>query len=298
MFSKFLEKILKETYPERNFQVEKIGKRSWVIDNSSLDSVVYSLEDTFSYDLVYYLNNCTGYTARYGFSPNIGPVAIIGIQNPNFKFSYFGDIWEYGKFSPSIENEFFEYSDEDAEKISNYTVFGVEGISELKEFWKFDKICHIYDTRYRVKRETKMKIANMEAMLDGKYSYHEAKKMINHLDFRLNGHTITFAKVDESYNVGIIGLGAYHRGFIKGFKDVWSYGSEEPAVQTIRFLSNEEAFFIKDFKVYFYDYLLPSRFEKKYPIALLDRTYDSRFDFYDTPDGKDYRLTERVELFK
>lgn len=84
---------------------------------------------------------------------------------------------------------------------------------------------------------------------------------------------------------------------VRGFRDVWEYGAEEPETQTISFLTKEEASKIKDFTLYVYKYASSGKGRDKYQIERYDRTLDKRFKFQ-LPDGNDYRLIEHTELFK
>lgn len=83
----------------------------------------------------------------------------------------------------------------------------------------------------------------------------------------------------------------------KGFRDVWEYGAEELEIQTIKFLKKEEARKIKDFTLYVYEYTASAVSKYINKIEKFDRTLDKRFNFK-LPDGSDYRLIERKELFK
>ena len=75
------------------------------------------------------------------------------------------------------------------------------------------------------------------------------------------------------------------------------YGAEEPEVQTISFLTDDEACKIKDFILYVYNYSSSGIGREKYQVEKYDRTLDKRFNFK-LPDGRDYRLIEHIELFK
>ena len=76
---------------------------------------------------------------------------------------------------------------------------------------------------------------------------------------------------------------------VRGFREVWEYGAEEPETQTINFLTKEEASKIEDFTLYVYKYASSGNGRDKYQIERYDKTLDKRFKFQ-LPDGSDYRL--------
>lgn len=84
---------------------------------------------------------------------------------------------------------------------------------------------------------------------------------------------------------------------VRGFRDVWEYGTEEPKTQKISFLTKKEASKIKDFSLYVYNYSSSGIGRDKYQIEKYDRTLDKRFKFQ-LPNGTDYRLIEHEELFR
>lgn len=297
LWTKLLEKLVQKVYPDRNFSVQKIGKRNFIVAHDIFSSS-FSLQGTYTYEEVIKLNELTTYSARFGYNSEFGPVALIGIPNREIEFAFFKDVWAYGYFSPEKEYDFEKYSDEEAKRIGNYTVFGMSKIKELAHLVKFNKISNSYDSRHKIKREESYRVFNMEFMLDGKYTYQSAKALVSHDDFRMNGNSITFATVGKNMHVGMIGVWPSQIDMVAGFRDVWEYGCSEPEVQNITFLTDEEAKKIDDFVLYGYDCIFPSKFEKKYPIVRIDRTFSPCFDFYDTPDGKDFRLTKRTELLR
>ena len=81
---------------------------------------------------------------------------------------------------------------------------------------------------------------------------------------------------------------------VRGFRDVWEYGADQPKVKQIRFLKKEEAMGINDFTLYVYKYASSGKGRDKYQIERYDRTLDKRFKFQ-LPDGNDYRLIEHEE---
>ena len=122
------------------------------------------------------------------------------------------------------------------------------------------------------------------------YSYKEAKILSTGTLKEKDGysgeeHPIVFAVVGSGMPIGIINMWPSEVDLVRGFRDVWEYGAEEPEIQTIKFLNKEEASKIKDFILYVYNY------------SSYDRTLDKRFKFQ-LPDGGDYRLIEHTELFK
>lgn len=261
-----------------------------------INNLAYMLHGQYTYNDVELISERSDCNAIYGFSLQKGPVAFLGLPKRDFEFLFFKDVWEYGKNCPYEEYNFERYRDEDARRISNYTVYGVSGIEKIREFVKFEKINIFNDTRHKIKELQCPKIANMDVMLDGTYSFAESLDIAYHKDFKPVNNSIVFAIVDSQYPVGIIGLN--HKCYIKGFRDVYEYGLQKPTVQSIRFLTNKNAKRIDDFELYIYDYTLPEFLEKRYNICKMDRSFDSRFDFYNTKSGKDYRLIKYCELLR
>jgi hypothetical protein len=142
----------------------------------------------------------------------------------------------------------------------------------------------------------------MDCKLKGVYSYNEAKLLatgtLKEKDgFSGEDHPIVFATVENGQHVGIINMWPSQVDKVHGFRDVWEYGAEEPEIQTISFLTKEEASKINDFMLYVYNYASSGKGRDKYQIERYDRTLDKRFKFQ-LPDGSDYRLIEHTELFK
>ena len=260
----------------------------------------YLLEGTYSYDEVVKLNAITSHNASFGFCNEIGPVAFIGIPNPNCvgKNGFFQyNINEYGSGNDESEYYFKVYTDEEAKQIGNYTVYGLctrgYNFEEICKNAKISKLCYAFDARYKAKTIEQSKIYDMDCKLIGKYDYDSAKLLATGTtgkkeSFSGGEHCIYFATVGGNYHIGIIGLYEYDKDFMAGFRDVWEYGCNQPEVQLVRILTDEEACRINDFHLYIYDYsyrcVCP-----KYHIEKYDRTLDKRFCFH-LPDGSDYRL--------
>ena len=82
------------------------------------------------------MNNLTGYSVGFGFCKELGPVAFIGVPNPNCvqKSGYFEhEVHTYGTSINNDEYYFSEYSNKEAEQIGNYTVYGAENYSRYIE---------------------------------------------------------------------------------------------------------------------------------------------------------------------
>lgn len=163
-------------------------------------------------------------------------------------------------------------------------------------------MAYVYDSRFKVKKSEKPRVFDMDCELKGLYSYKEAKILSTGTLKEKDGysgeeHPIVFAVVGSGMPIGIINLWPSEVDLVRGFRDVWEYGAEEPKVQTIKFLNKEEASKIKDFILYVYNYSSSGIGKNKYEIERYDRTLDKRFKFQ-LPDGGDYRLIEHTELFK
>ena len=299
MLEKILTMLVKKAYPEREMNVEKIGKRFFIHVHDTIGCNDYLLDGKYSYDEVVALNKLTGgYTCGFGFCKEIGPVAFIGVCNPHFcttsgYFEY--NVHEYGTSKDEREYYFTVYSDEDAKKVCNYTVYGFFGLEAVATKAPISKMLYIYDSRYKCKktygRNKDKKIIEMDLKLSGTYSFYEARLLATGTTkdkkcFSGGEHPIQFAVVDDNKYVGIINLWEHEDDF--QFRDVWEYGCDEPELQKIRFLSKEEAKKIDNFSLYVYvcPYSLKT---KKYPIEKRDRTFDRRFKFQ-LSDGTDYRL--------
>jgi hypothetical protein len=251
------------------------------------------------------LNALTTYSAGFGFCSELGPIAFIGIPNPvcaqrSGYFQY--KVHAYG--TPFDESEYYfkAYTDEEAKNIGNYTVYGMDGISEVAAVTPISQISYVYDSRYKAKESNNPRVFDMDCKLKGVYSYNEAKLLatgtLKEKDgFSGEDHPIVFATVENGQHVGIINMWPSQVDKVHGFRDVWEYGTEEPEIQTISFLTKEEASKINDFMLYVYNYASSGKGRDKYQIERYDRTLDKRFKFQ-LPDGSDYRLIEHTELFK
>ena len=110
----------------------------------------------------------------------------------------------------------------------------------------------------------------------------------------MKDHPIVFAEVEGGQHVGIINMWECDIKLVRGFRDVWEYGADQPEVKQIRFLEKDEAMNINDYTLYVYSYSCAGLGRVKYPIEKCDRTLDPRFNFH-LPDGTDYRLVEHEE---
>lgn len=306
MLEKILNQMAKVVYPERDISVERIGGRFFLHPHDTAGCNDYLLEGTYSYDEVVKLNALTTYNAGFGFCSELGPVAFIGIPNRvraqrsgYFKYK----VNEYGTpFGQNDECYFKAYTDEEAKSIGNYTVYGFSKIKEVAAVAPISKMSYIEDSRRKAKESENPRVFDMDCELKGVYSYKEAKLLSTGSLKEKDGYPgedqpIVFAVVGSAMHVGIINMWPSDTDLVRGFRDVWEYGAEEPKIQTIKFLTDEEASKIKDFILYVYEYDTSGDGGDKYEIERYDRTLDKRFEFH-LPDGSDYRLIEHTELFR
>lgn len=298
MLEKILTMLVKKANPERDMSVEKIGKRFFIHPHDTTGCNDYLLDGQYSYNDVVALNSLTGYHCGFGFCKEIGPVAFIGVCNPHscttsgyFKYN----VHEYGTSGDESEYYFTVYSDEDARQVGNYTVYGSDGLEAVATKATIAKMNYFYDSRYKCKKtpghNKDKKIIEMDLKLSGTYSFYDARLLAtgtkeDKKSFSGEEHPIQFAVVGDNKYVGIINLWEHEDDFL--FRDVWEYGCDEPELQKIRFLANDEAEKIDNFSLYVYVYPFSLK-TKQYPIEKKDRTFDRRFKFQ-LPDGTDYRL--------
>lgn len=305
MFEKILTKIAKVVYPERDISVEKLRGRFFLHPHDTTGCNTYLLEGTYSYDEVVRLNALTTYSAGFGFCSELGPIAFIGIPNSVYaqRSGYFEyKVHAYGTPFDQSEYYFKAYTEEEAKNIGNYTVYGLDGLREVAAVAPISQMSYFYDSRFEAKEAKNPKVFDMDCKLKGVYSYNEAKLLSTGTLKEKDGysgeeHPIVFAIVGNGQHVGIINMRPSEKELVRGFRDVWEYGAEEPETQTISFLTKEEASKIKDFALYVYKYDCSGIGRDKYQIERYDRTLDKRFMFQ-LPDGNDYRLIEHTELFK
>lgn len=305
MLEKILDKMVKAVYPERDISVEKIGGLFFIHPHDTTGCDTYKLEGTYSYDEVVKFNTLTTYSAGFGFCSELGPIAFIGIPNPVCakKSGYFQyKVHSYG--TPFDESEYYfkAYTEEEAKNIGNYTVYGLDGLKEVAAVAPISQIHYIYDSRFEVKESNNPRIFDMDCKLKGVFTYNEAKKLSTGTLKEKDGYSgeedpIVFATIENGQHVGIINMWPEDIELVRGFRDVWEYGNEEPKTQKIRFLEKKEASKIKDFSLYVYNYASSGTGRDKYQIEKYDRTLDKRFKFQ-LPDGTDYRLVKHTELFK
>ena len=300
IFKKFLDYV----EPNREHNFAKIGNRYFFINTDSLWSNHYLFKGQYSYDEVVKLNEMTGYNASFGFCKLIGPVAIIGIPNPNCtKMSGYMPYKIHGYGEPRPDDEYYYeayQNDEDAKGIGNYTVYGMlsrdfEHVSQFQGAAPIDDVVYYEDYRYKCKDEGgddfHRGVLRMEAKLAGKYSFEEARIKCYGSTKKPDGYSgkqvpLQFAIVNGNKPVAIMNIWNQYEN--AKFEDVWEYGEDEPEELSIRFLSDEEAKNIKEYEMYFFKF--PLDFHRdKYDLEKINRTFDRHFDFT-MEDGSDYRL--------
>ena len=301
--AKIVKKLLETAYPDREIDVTNLGKFLIVTKKDRVGCNDYMLEGQYSYDQVMELNKMTGNYASFGFCKGRGPIAFIGVYNPDYiqKNGYFKcDIQEYGDSFKEDEDYFEHYSDEDAKKSSGYTVYGYGNPRILENKAPIKKVHYFYDYRDQRKRESDEgfdpSVLEMEIKLGGTYTFSEARKFAYGSTGKFTGASgedvpIQFAIVGDKAPVGILGLWNHYDNSL--FRDVWAANEEEPEKQSIVFLDDEEASKIKEFKLY---YFTPTHSfgTKKYILEKKDRMFSKDYDFK-MDDGTDYRLQKVKE---
>ena len=297
---KVLKKFLEIAYPERDINVEKIGKHFIMTQGDHVGCRDFILEGQYTYDQVMKLNKMTGYSVGFGFCKELGPIAFIGVPNPRCvqASGYFDyDIQEYGDSFKEGQYYFEQYSDEDAKKIGNYTVYGMGDPRIFENTVPVKKLNYFKDYRYQRKDEFKegfnSDILEMEIKLGGTYGFYEARKFAYGSTGEFTGASgedvpIQFAIVGNNQPVGILGLWKHYDNSM--FRDVWGSNEDEPETQPIRFISDDEAKKINQFKLY---YFIPTHSfgRKQFVVEKKDRMFDRSFNFT-MSDGTDYRLQE------
>ncbi|MDO5569817.1 MAG: hypothetical protein Q4G04_06955 [bacterium] len=295
MIEKIFQKLLENAYPNRDFETVKIGKTLFTVSHDCIGSLTYSLQGTHSYEEVKNLNALTTYSARYGYCPEKGPIAIIGIPNANADWRYFKEVSAYGEITTYEDLEFKKYSIEDAKHIGNYTVYGIKGIEKVANLVKFDKINSVYDSRCEeVRFSHELRVLKMKCKLEGQYSFKEAETLTKNQQRWAVDRGMAYATLENGQHVAIMSFWYEKKNEATGFRDVWESKKTEPPIQKITFMTDEEAAAIKDFSIYLYDYNFFYKPEKAPHIVKIDRTFAPGFDFYDTPDGKDLRLSDQI----
>ena len=304
MFDKLKLKILKElfkaAYPNRNMEIENVGGHFIAFSNDTVGCRDFLLKGRYTYDQVMELNKMTGYSAGFGFCKELGPIAFIGVPNPNCvqRSGYFEyNVQAYGQNINNDEYYFEAMSEEDAKAVGNYTVYGMGDPRILENTAPIDKIYYFKDYRYQRKDECFNKenfnsdVLEMDIRLGGTYSFYEARKFAYGSTGEFKGSSgedgpIQFAIVGENQPVGILELWKHYDNAM--FRDVWGINEDEPKKQSLRFLSDEEAKKIQAFKLY---YFCPrhSFGKKQFITEKIDRTLCDDFDFT-MSDGTDYRL--------
>ena len=297
---KILEKLLGVAYPNRDINVVRVGKNFILTQGDTVGCNDFILEGQYTYDQVMELNKMTGYSAGFGFCKELGPIAFIGVPNPNCvqNSGYFRyDVQEYGDSFKEDEYYFEHYNEEDAKKIGNYTVYGMGDPRILESAAPIKKLNNFYDYRYQRKDEFKegfnSDVLEMDIRLGGTYGFYEARKFAYGSTGEFKGASgedvpIQFAIVGDNQPVGILDLFEHYDNSM--FRDVWGRNESEPKTQPIRFISDEEAKKINKFKLY---YFKPTHSfgKKQYVVEKQDRMLDRDFNFL-MKDGTDYRLQE------
>lgn len=297
MFEKILTKVVKAIYPGRDISVERIRWRFFLESHDTAGCNTYLLEGTYAYNEVVKLNALTTYSVAFGFCSELGPIAFIGIPNAVLaqRSGYFEyKVHAYGTPFDRSEYYFKAYTEEEAKNIGNYTVYGLQGLEEVATVATISQMSYVYDSRFKAKEAENPRVFDMDCKLKGVYSYNEAKLLATGTlkekeYFSGEDHPIVFATVGDGYHVGIINMWPDQTELVRGFREVWEYGAEEPETQTISFLTKEEASKIEDFTLYVYKYASSGNGRDKYQIERYDKTLDKRFKFQ-LPDGSDYRL--------
>ena len=297
---KVLKNILEKAYPRREYSVEKNWKFFISVQTNLVGCKDFILEGKYNYNQVMELNNMTGYSAGFGFCKELGPIAFIGVPNSdcvqNSGYFYY-DVQEYGDSFKKGQYYFEQYSDEDAEKIGNYTIYGMGDPRIFNNAVPVKKVDTLYDFRYKRKDEFRegfnSDVLEMDIKLGGTYGFYEARKFAYGSTGEFTGSSgedvpIQFAIVGDRQPVGILGLRKHYNNSM--FRDVWGNNEDEPESQPIRFISDDEAKKINQFKLY---YFTPTHSfgRKQYVVEKRDRMFDKDFNFI-MDDGTDYRLQE------
>lgn len=256
--------------------------------STSQMSLEYLLAGKYDFKQVKNINSKLGTSYKLGHCFDI-PVAVIGLPNRVINISGIGDIWEYGKPEPKEIVKFDLYSTSIEKSISNYRVYGFSGIERLAGKVKFQKIKSSVDYRSNRFNNLSSTVLDAEYKLEGSYSFDEIETMLKGPNYRLN-KACTYGIQNET-PTAVIGFDDKKSNMITGFRDVWEYGQDEPAISDFFILTKEEAKKLGKFMVYGcysakaddYDY------SKQPIIEKIDRTFDPRFDFHLDADI-DYRL--------
>lgn len=298
MIEKIFQKLLKKAYPDRNLEAVKIGRTIFTVSHNCIGGLNYSLQGTYSYEEVQKLNVHTTYSAGYGYCPGKGAIAIIGIPNSEADWGYFREVSAYGEIHTYEKLQFIKYSEEEAKHIVNYTVYGLEGIEEIANLVKFDKINRVYDYRYKDIKSHNRRVLKMKCKLEGKYSFEKVEDLTQNQECWAVDRGKAYATLESGEHIAIMSFWYARKDEAIGFRDVWEKGKTQPPVQNITFMTKEQAAKINDFSIYLYDYNFFYKhlceYEKVPRTIKIDRTLVAGFDFYDTPNGKDMRLSELI----
>lgn len=305
MLEKILTKLAQKIYKEQDISVELIDGKMFLHQKDTKIYNNYVLSGTYSYDEVIKINSLIKGNAGFGICEELGPIAFIGVPNPenaekNGYFRY--KVQSYGTPFDKSQVFFEAYTEEKAKSIKNYKVYGFDGVEEVSKLYPISDLNYQYDSRYKAKEANVPKVFDMDCKLKGVHNYSVSKILATGSIRDKDGysgeeHPIVFATVGKNKHVGIINMWPCDKRLVRGFRDVWEYGKDEPDIERIRFLMKEEATEIDDFELYVYNYACSGIGRDKYQVEKFDRTLDKRFKFQ-LSDGRDYRLIEHKELFK
>lgn len=137
------------------------------------------------------------------------------------------------------------------------------------------------------------RVLKMKCKLEGVYSFEEAEHFAKTQQRWAVDRGMAYATLENGEHIAIMSFWYEKKDEAAGFRDVWEKGQPEPPVQGITFMTDEEAAAIDDFSIYLYDYHFFYKPQQAPRAVKLDRTFAPRFDFYNTPDGKDLRLSNQ-----
>lgn len=295
MLKNFLTNQVKGNYSKRDIYMEKLKKIFHF--HETIGCNTYLLNGLYSYDEVCKLNAITSYNAGYGYCFELGPIAFIGIPNPEYarKSGYFKyKVHSYGSSLDESEYYFKAYTDDDAKNIGNYTVYGLNGLRDIAKLAPISQMKYVYDSRYIAKDTNFPEILTMDCKLKGLYSYNDAcllasKNVLKKKLVLEEEQSISFAELGNGKHIGILNMWSYQKELAHGFRDVWEYGCQMPETQLIHFLTEEKASNIQDFSLYVYMYHDSGILLDNHQVEKYDRTFDKKFNFI-LPDGNDCRL--------
>lgn len=289
MVEKFLKSLTYLSYRRRIkkfLEIEELIKQKRDI----FDNLAYSVEGKFHFNDVKTLNDLTGYSARYGYSPGRGAFAMIGLPTNYTDWKFFKEICAYGEIPQNKNIEFYDFPHDVASHIANYSIYGLYGIEKISDLVKFEKIATDFDSRHKDTLSHDYRVISMKCRLSGTYTFDEAEFLNRRQSCWSINRQISYAVLETGEFIAILGFSNRNKDEVAGFRDVWELNKPKPDIQSIAFLNDEDALRIKDFSVYLYDYKFLQAPSEQPAIDKIDRTFTEKFDFYNTPNGKDLRL--------